>query len=232
MVAAELTLGFCYERSLSFKQPELRLRLGFVLRAAAATLGAGAVAVAINVSPFVSALVGSAIYIVALLALGIVPGDPGWALQAALDMNVHASGSEPESHAQFAEDRVLAEIFGERTDGICVEVGANDGRTGSASYLFEKRGWQCLLVEPIPALVEEIRMHRACTVVNCAASDRDGTATFSRRRERGGDLGPRSHARTRGVDPAGGWHDQRDNGAHRDTRQPARGGCASPNSTL
>jgi len=93
-------------------------------------------------------------------------------------MNAQASGSKPESHAQFAEDRILAEIFGERTDGFCVEVGANDGRTGSASYLFEKRGWQCLLVEPIPALVEEIRMHRACTVVNCAASDRDGTATF------------------------------------------------------
>jgi len=73
MVAAELTLGFCYERSLSFKQPEMRLRLGFVLRAAAATLGAGAIALALDVSPIASALIGSALYLAALLALRIVP---------------------------------------------------------------------------------------------------------------------------------------------------------------
>jgi FkbM family methyltransferase len=86
--------------------------------------------------------------------------------------------AEAQSHGQFGEDRVLREIFGEQAEGYCVEVGAYDGRTGSASYLFEKRGWQCLLVEPIPALVEQIRERRACTVVNCAASDKEGTASF------------------------------------------------------
>lgn len=93
-------------------------------------------------------------------------------------MSVDATMSELESHAQFAEDRILAEIFGDRARGYCVEVGANDGRTGSASYLFEKRGWQCLLVEPIPALADEIRAHRSCRVVNCAASSQGGEATF------------------------------------------------------
>jgi FkbM family methyltransferase len=87
--------------------------------------------------------------------------------------------AEPQSYAQFGEDRILEEIFGDRAEGYCVEIGAHDGLTGSASYLFEKRGWQCLLVEPIPALVEEIRRHRACTVVNCAVSDREGAATLS-----------------------------------------------------
>jgi FkbM family methyltransferase len=86
--------------------------------------------------------------------------------------------AEAQSHGQFGEDRVLREIFGEQAEGYCVEVGAYDGQTGSASYLFEKRGWQCLLVEPIPALVEQIRERRACTVVNCAASDKEGTASF------------------------------------------------------
>jgi FkbM family methyltransferase len=93
-------------------------------------------------------------------------------------MSVEARINEPRSHAQFEEDRILAEIFGERAVGTCVEVGANDGRTGSASYLFEQRGWQCLLVEPIPSLVREIREHRACRVVNCAASAGEGEATF------------------------------------------------------
>jgi FkbM family methyltransferase len=86
--------------------------------------------------------------------------------------------ADPQSYGQFGEDRILEEIFGDRAEGYCVEIGAHDGLTGSASYLFEKRGWQCLLVEPIPALVEEIRRHRACTVVNCAVSDREGAATF------------------------------------------------------
>ncbi len=93
-------------------------------------------------------------------------------------MSTAATTSEPESHAQFGEDRVLAEIFADRAEGRCVEVGANDGRTGSASYLFEQRGWQCLLVEPIPALAQEIRKHRACRVVNCAASSGEGEARF------------------------------------------------------
>jgi FkbM family methyltransferase len=85
---------------------------------------------------------------------------------------------EPQSHGQFAEDRILREIFGDQPVGYCVEVGAYDGRTGSATYAFEQRGWHCLLIEPIPALVDEIRKQRACTIVNCAASDKEGTATF------------------------------------------------------
>ncbi len=85
---------------------------------------------------------------------------------------------EPQEHAQFAEDRILADIFADRTGGYCVEIGAYDGRTGSASYAFEQRGWHCLLIEPIPALVEEIRKHRTAPVINCAVSDTEGTANF------------------------------------------------------
>ena len=88
------------------------------------------------------------------------------------------ASAESQSHGQFGEDRILREVFGDRAEGYCVEIGAYDGRTGSASYPFEKRGWHCLLVEPIPALAQEIRKHRACTVVNCAVSDKEGTATF------------------------------------------------------
>jgi hypothetical protein len=70
-----LTLALCYEWSLSRTRPELRLGPGFVLRAAAATLLAGGVAIALGVSPLASALIGSAIYVAALLAFGIVPAE-------------------------------------------------------------------------------------------------------------------------------------------------------------
>ncbi len=82
------------------------------------------------------------------------------------------------SYGQYDEDRLLGEIFGDRVAGYCAEIGAYDGVTGSATYRFEKQGWQCLLVEPIPSLIDEIRKRRACAVVNCAVSDREGTATL------------------------------------------------------
>jgi O-antigen/teichoic acid export membrane protein len=75
LVAAELTLALCYERSLSLERPELRLDPGFVLRAATATLAAGGIAIALEVTPLASAALGSGIYVAALLALGIVPAE-------------------------------------------------------------------------------------------------------------------------------------------------------------
>lgn len=73
---------------------------------------------------------------------------------------------------------MLEQIFRDCPQGYCAEIGAYDGRTGSASYLFEQKGWQCLLVEPIPALFEQIRQHRTCRAVNCAVSSEAGEATF------------------------------------------------------
>jgi FkbM family methyltransferase len=82
------------------------------------------------------------------------------------------------SHGQFDEDRILREIFGQHNEGFCVEVGAYDGRTGSASYPFEQLGWHCLLIEANPAMVEELRQNRTGTVVNCAVSDKEGEASL------------------------------------------------------
>jgi O-antigen/teichoic acid export membrane protein len=75
MVAAELTLGLSYEWALSHKRPELRLDPSFVLKAATATLLAGAAASAFGLPPVLAAVLGSALYIVALLVLGIIPAE-------------------------------------------------------------------------------------------------------------------------------------------------------------
>ena len=181
MVVAELTLAACYEYALTLGQPELRLSTGLLVSVPAAALIAGAIASAPALPPVIAAVVGVTLYLGSLFALGVVPAELREALRGRLSRQRlfnQLSGREPQFYGQFAEDRLLGEIFGDRTDGYCVEVGAYDGRTGSASYLFEKKGWHCLLVEPIPALVEEIRRHRACTVINCAASSYNGQATF------------------------------------------------------
>jgi O-antigen/teichoic acid export membrane protein len=75
LVAAELTLAFCYERSLTLERPQLRLGPGFVLRAGFATLLAGAVSSVLPLTSLATAIVGVALYLAALLAFGIIPAE-------------------------------------------------------------------------------------------------------------------------------------------------------------
>ena len=89
------------------------------------------------------------------------------------------SDNIPEKYfAQFGEDRILDAIFLHRSEGNCVEVGANDGMTDSMTYHFELFGWNCLLVEPIPDLARKISVKRNCIVKNYAASSEEGEASF------------------------------------------------------
>lgn len=81
-------------------------------------------------------------------------------------------------YSQFREDRLLEQIFRGKKAGHCVEVGAHDGMTGSNTYLFERKGWKCVLVEAVPELCEQIRQFRTGTVFNCAASSITGEAAF------------------------------------------------------
>lgn len=81
-------------------------------------------------------------------------------------------------YSQFGEDRILARIFGGKQTGFCIEVGANDGVRGSTSYHFEQRGWDCILVEPNPALCRAIRGTRRAQLFECAASAVAGVATL------------------------------------------------------
>lgn len=73
-------------------------------------------------------------------------------------------------YSQFQEDKILNKFF-PRQNGTCIEIGGFDGITGSTTYFFEKRGWKCLVVEPIPQLYNKILTNRKCIVVNCAASN-------------------------------------------------------------
>ncbi|TFH31896.1 MAG: FkbM family methyltransferase [Deltaproteobacteria bacterium] len=81
------------------------------------------------------------------------------------------------SYSQFREDKILDRIFFDKK-GTCVEVGANDGITGSTTYFFEKKGWKCVLIEPVPDLCERIRRFRSALVFECAASSESGEGVF------------------------------------------------------
>lgn len=87
-------------------------------------------------------------------------------------------GTEDRWFAQFGEDHVLARLFAGHAVGACVEVGANDGVTGSNTLYFEQRGWSCVLVEPNPDLARLLRQTRSGHVFECAASRSEGIATL------------------------------------------------------
>lgn len=87
----------------------------------------------------------------------------------------------PRYRAQYGEDRALDSIFG-RPTGFCVEVGANDGLTGSNTWYFEQLGWRCLLVEADPELAQLCRERRPRSqVTQCAvvAPSQVGTVRFT-----------------------------------------------------
>jgi FkbM family methyltransferase len=73
------------------------------------------------------------------------------------------------TYSQYGEDKIIHRIFGEKYLGVCIEVGAFDGRTGSNTLAFEEIGWKTILVEPNPLLAEKIRNERpAATLFECA----------------------------------------------------------------
>lgn len=75
-------------------------------------------------------------------------------------------------YSQFGEDEILAEIFNGKSNGLCIEVGANDGVNDSTTMYFEKIGWKCILLEPNPDLCKLIRVARNSILVELAASDK------------------------------------------------------------
>ena len=69
-----------------------------------------------------------------------------------------------------AEDQLKDEFFAGRRDGFFVDVGANDPKNASQSWLLEQKGWRGVLVEPQPRLAQKLRDQRRAAVFACACS--------------------------------------------------------------
>ncbi len=84
-------------------------------------------------------------------------------------------------HAQFGEDRILDQFFGDQPR-FFVEVGAADGVSISNTLFFERKGWTGILVEAHPETAKACERNRpGSTVVACAvvAPEDAGTASFT-----------------------------------------------------
>lgn len=73
-------------------------------------------------------------------------------------------------YGQHNEDAYIKTFFPDNYTGVCVDVGAYDGKSGSNTYYFEERGWRCLCIEPI---LESFIACRNCRkeCVNCACGE-------------------------------------------------------------
>ncbi len=91
-------------------------------------------------------------------------------------MRASTSGN---SFSQFGEDSLVWQFFNQRKDGFFVEVGANDPRNLSQTYLLEQQGWRGILVEPLSDCCEQLRAHRPKSQVfqaACGAPEQRGQA--------------------------------------------------------
>jgi FkbM family methyltransferase len=83
--------------------------------------------------------------------------------------------------SQFGQDVVVDALFrGLDVDrGVYVDVGANDGETGSNTLVFERvRGWDGICIEPLPSAFGRLAECRRATVLNCAIGEHTGEADF------------------------------------------------------
>ena len=83
------------------------------------------------------------------------------------------------SYAQNYEDVLLARLFGGRTTGFYVDIGAMDPVLDSVTKHFYDLGWHGINVEPVKELFDDLVMQRPRDVNVCAAiSDQPGDATL------------------------------------------------------
>jgi len=86
-------------------------------------------------------------------------------LQAARQKNLHFS-------AQVAQDIIAYLFFKGKTDGFYIDIGANDGISGSTTYWAEQVGWKGICIEPQKSTFERMKKVRNCALYNCAISNK------------------------------------------------------------
>jgi len=81
-------------------------------------------------------------------------------------------------YSQYGQDLTCLELLQDIESGTFIDIGANDGVTGSNSLLFEEKGWQGICVEPHPLIFAKLKDTRNCNCVNACITDRDSVVDF------------------------------------------------------
>jgi len=82
-------------------------------------------------------------------------------------------------YSQHGESSYLETLFPENYIGNAIEVGAYNGINGSNTFLFEKKGWKCLCIEPIPEEYEKCKKIRSMTLQYAVSSENKEDVEFT-----------------------------------------------------
>jgi FkbM family methyltransferase len=90
--------------------------------------------------------------------------------------------TRPPYHGQYGQDRIFhEELFGDRRDGVFVDVGAHDGVSFSNTLFFERElAWKGLCIEPIPEIFDSLAKNRSASCVRACVSREAGSRKFLR----------------------------------------------------
>lgn len=81
----------------------------------------------------------------------------------------------PNFESQLGQDCFVDTLFGEKNEGVFVEVGVGDGKNISNTYFLEKhRNWTGLLCEPATKFQDSIRAYRRAALVTDAVYNETG----------------------------------------------------------
>lgn len=78
--------------------------------------------------------------------------------------------------------KIYQNVLGYKKDGVFVEVGANDGKTGSFTYNLANIGWKGLYIEPVPRIYEECKKNHEnndVIVLNMGCDENKGTVAIA-----------------------------------------------------
>lgn len=111
-------------------------------------------------------------------------------------MAIYLGGNPHPTHevgwtGQCGQDKTIADIFHNKTDGYFVDLAANEAVHLSNTLTLEQHfGWRGLCIEPNPVYMKGYT-HRTCTFIQAAVGPRDDElVTFNFQGERGGIVGP------------------------------------------
>jgi FkbM family methyltransferase len=75
---------------------------------------------------------------------------------------------------QYFQDLIAYLYLKEKKDGFYIDIGANDGITGSNTYALEQMGWKGACIEPQPDIFKKLKHFRKCDCYNTALSSVSG----------------------------------------------------------
>ena len=86
-------------------------------------------------------------------------------------------------YAQYGEESIILDFFGQDSKGIVVDVGAADGvRYSNSRWLIESCGWEAVLVEPHPTYFHQLedlyKSNKSVKLVNAAAYSEEALLPF------------------------------------------------------